>query len=95
MKTAKHSALADKIGQRIGQERKKRGWTLSEASTRTGLTVSPSLWVRYEGGTEPGVTKFFLIAMTLGIDPFELLPQEIRALLGKEDGALRLAEMLK
>jgi len=79
--------IAGLIGQRIRDERQRRGWTLAELCTRSGL-ASPNpksrMWEIENAIRKQGVMlgTLYAIAVALGIEVTELLPsnEEVLAL---------------
>jgi len=67
----------------IRERRTALGMTLEDVAAATGGRLTSSMIGSYELGAEPGISRYIVLCLALGVCLTDLLPPEVAEMIGK------------
>ena len=72
-----------KLGAAIRERRTGLGLTLEDVALMTGGRLTSSMLGSYEQGAEPGISRYIILCLALGVCLTDLLPPDVAEMIGK------------
>jgi transcriptional regulator with XRE-family HTH domain len=69
--------------------------TLEDVANATGGRLTPSMIGSYEQGAEPGISRYIILCLALGVCLTDLLPDDVADMIGKRINLDRITSSME
>lgn len=83
-----------KLGAAIRERRTVLGMTLEDVAAASGGRLTSSMIGSYEFGAEPGISRYIVLCLALGVCLTDLLPKEVTDMIGKRINVEKISSIM-